>query len=104
MPRCCTDTTLREGDTGRRRARDTPDDQQVTARDGAPVDDQPSQRPAGAAGDTLTAGDLRIELRGRRVSRGEVPVELSPKAFDVLVALVERAGDVVSKAEVLAAA
>ncbi len=62
------------------------------------------RRPSGGTGDALVAGDLRIELRGRRVRRGDVAIELSPKAFDVLVALVERAGQVMSKAEVLAAA
>ncbi len=60
-------------------------------------------RPAGAD-ESLQAGDLVVELRGRRVRRGDTALELSPKAFDVLVALMERAGAVVSKAELLAAA
>ena len=56
---------------------------------------------AGGAGepawDTITSGNLVIHLRARRVITGGVAVDLGPKEFALLVALVARAGRVLSR-------
>jgi len=39
-----------------------------------------------------TFGPFRLDPSERRLVRGDPPVELTPKAFDTLVVLVERAG------------
>ncbi|MFI6288186.1 response regulator transcription factor [Streptomyces sp. NPDC051018] len=49
----------------------------------------------------LTVGDLRVETAARRVFRGEEEVALTAKEFAVLEQLAVRAGDVVSKAQIL---
>jgi two-component system, OmpR family, response regulator len=51
----------------------------------------------------LAVGDLRLDLRARRVHRGDVEVRLTAREFDLLAHLVRRAGDVVSKRQILAA-
>jgi predicted ATPase/DNA-binding winged helix-turn-helix (wHTH) protein len=48
---------------------------------------------------TISFGAFRLSLTERRLSRHDKPVELRGRAFDILVALVERAGRVVSKNE-----
>jgi two-component system OmpR family response regulator len=50
----------------------------------------------------LSVGDLRLDLRGRRVVSGGHPVTLTAREFDLLTFLVRRAGRVVSKQEILA--
>jgi DNA-binding response OmpR family regulator len=50
----------------------------------------------------LTEGDLVIDDRTRQVSLAGRPVDLSRKEFDLLHALASRAGQVVSKRELLA--
>jgi DNA-binding winged helix-turn-helix (wHTH) protein/tetratricopeptide (TPR) repeat protein len=47
-------------------------------------------------------GEFTLETEERRLRRGTETVRLAPKAFDVLVALVQRSGHVVSKDELLA--
>lgn len=47
-------------------------------------------------------GEFTLETEGRRLRRGTETLRLAPKAFDVLVALVEHSGHVVSKDELLA--
>jgi DNA-binding response OmpR family regulator len=47
------------------------------------------------------AGDLVIDPAARTVHRGGVPVALSPKAFELLLALVRREGAVASRAALL---
>ena len=47
------------------------------------------------------AGDLRIDPIGRRVRRGESEVTLTARQFDVLEFLIRRAGQVVTKQEIL---
>jgi DNA-binding winged helix-turn-helix (wHTH) protein len=47
-------------------------------------------------------GDVTLDAGERRLVRGRAPLHLPPKAFDVLVALVRRAGRLVTKAELLA--
>ncbi|MEU6414284.1 response regulator transcription factor [Microbispora sp. NPDC046933] len=53
---------------------------------------------------SLTVGDLTIDPAGMRCRRTGVEISLTPKEFAVLHALARRAGEVVSKAELLAQA
>src|SRR5687767_14175633 len=48
-------------------------------------------------------GAFRLQPAERRLLRNETPVSLPPRAFDVLVFLVEHAGSLVTKDELLAA-
>jgi two-component system, OmpR family, response regulator len=50
----------------------------------------------------LTVGDLRLDVRQRRTWRGEQPIELTARQFDLLELLVRHTGEVLSKAEILA--
>ncbi len=50
---------------------------------------------------TITVGDLSIDPAGRVVTRGGIPVELTPKEFDVLLYLAETPGVVRSVQEIL---
>jgi two-component system, OmpR family, response regulator len=54
------------------------------------------ERPA-----VLTAGDLKLDPAAHRVWRGDVQIALSPRQFSLLEFLLRRAGDVVSKLEIL---
>jgi DNA-binding response OmpR family regulator len=51
----------------------------------------------------LTVGDLALDPATKRVTRGDVPIELTTREFSVLEFLVSRAGQVVSKPDVLGA-
>jgi DNA-binding response OmpR family regulator len=51
----------------------------------------------------LTVGDLVLDPAARRVERGGVAIPLTAREFSVLEYLVSRAGDVVSKRDVLGA-
>ncbi|WP_368498606.1 response regulator transcription factor [Herbiconiux sp. A18JL235] len=51
----------------------------------------------------LTAGDLSVDPATKRVERAGTTIELTTREFSVLEFLVSRAGQVVSKAEVLGA-
>ncbi|MBF8185618.1 response regulator transcription factor [Nonomuraea sp. K274] len=53
---------------------------------------------------SISVGDLVIDPAGLRCRRGEVAIGLTPKEFAVLHALARRAGEVVSKSELLAQA
>jgi DNA-binding winged helix-turn-helix (wHTH) protein len=66
----------------------------------------------GAAGDTRPLvspmpmsreqfGDIVVDPMTRTVSRGDRPVAVSPKLFDLLMALIRRRGAVMSRAELL---
>ncbi|MFF8964445.1 response regulator transcription factor [Streptomyces globisporus] len=59
------------------------------------------RRGAGTAVPVLTVGPLRIDTAARRVIRGEDEITLTAKEFAVLEQLALRAGQVVSKAEIL---
>src|SRR5674476_884798 len=50
----------------------------------------------------LVVGGLTIDALTRQVSLDELPVDLSRKEFDLLLALAQRAGEVVTKRELLA--
>ncbi|MEU7695134.1 response regulator transcription factor [Microbispora hainanensis] len=49
----------------------------------------------------LRAGDLSLDPAARTVTRGEAPVELTPREFALLEYLMRRPGEVVSKPEIL---
>jgi DNA-binding response OmpR family regulator len=49
----------------------------------------------------LTAGDLRLDPAEHRVWRGDAVVELTPRQFALLEFLMRRAGEVLSKREIL---
>ena len=53
--------------------------------------------------DLLEFGPFRLDLRGRRLSKGSETLALAPKSFDVLAYLVRHAGRAVSREELLAA-
>ncbi|MFE9235586.1 response regulator transcription factor [Streptomyces sp. NPDC007007] len=59
------------------------------------------RRGAGSATPVLTVGPLRIDTAARRVIRGEDDIALTAKEFAVLEQLALRAGQVVSKPEIL---
>ena len=49
----------------------------------------------------VSAGSLRVDAAGRRVYRDESEIDLTAREFDVLHYLIRRAGEVVSKSEIL---
>ena len=51
----------------------------------------------------VKTGDLEIDLGLRRVTRGELTIDLSPKAYDLLVELALNLGHVVTHADLLRA-
>src|SRR5580692_4429782 len=54
-------------------------------------------------GETATSfGPFRLVTAQRRLLEGDKPVRLGGRAFDILAALVERAGELVSKEELIA--
>lgn len=55
-----------------------------------------------ADSDSLVIGQLAVDVQAREVTLAGRPVELSPKEFDLLRYLAERAGQVVSRRELLA--
>ncbi|MER5682592.1 response regulator transcription factor [Streptomyces sp. NPDC002205] len=59
------------------------------------------RRGGGSASPVLTAGALRMDTAARRVHLGEDEVTLTAKEFAVLEQLALRAGQVVSKADIL---
>ncbi|MEU1468494.1 response regulator transcription factor [Streptomyces sp. NPDC005761] len=59
------------------------------------------RRRAGAASPLVTVGSLRMDTAARRVHLGENEIRLTTKEFAVLEQLVLRAGQVVSKADIL---
>ena len=54
------------------------------------------------AGHAIVFGPFRLFPTRRLLLEGEKPVRLGSRAFDILVALVERAGELVSKDELMA--
>jgi DNA-binding response OmpR family regulator len=53
---------------------------------------------------SITVGDLTLDPAGLRCRRGSTEIPLTPKEFAVLLGLARRAGEVVSKRELLAQA
>lgn len=56
-----------------------------------------------AADSRLEHDDLVVDLRSRRVTRGDRPIELSAREFALLVYLMQNAGQVLSRVQILAA-
>jgi len=54
---------------------------------------------APVAADHLQLADLHLNVRSRRVTRGDKPVELSPREFDLLHVLLAEPGRVFSRGE-----
>jgi DNA-binding response OmpR family regulator len=65
---------------------------------GEPVPAPSSSAPRGTV---LRVGDVEVDIRARSARRGATPIPLRPKEFDLLVAMLKRAGDVVSRRELL---
>jgi DNA-binding response OmpR family regulator len=57
------------------------------------------RRSAGQAANTLRAGDLALDLRARRLTRGGQPVELTPLEFRLLAYLMHHHGRAVHQTE-----
>ena len=55
-------------------------------------------------GDAISFGPFRLLAAQRLLLEGDKPVRLGSRAFDILAALVERAGEVVGKEELIARA
>ena len=51
----------------------------------------------------VKVGDLTIDLERRRITRGDEPVRLSPKEYDLLARLVEGGGKVITHRQLLTA-
>lgn len=60
-----------------------------------------NRRATGRSPVPLTAGDLRIDSAQRRVWRADTEIRLTARQFDVLEFLMRRAGQVMSKREIL---
>jgi two-component system alkaline phosphatase synthesis response regulator PhoP len=52
-------------------------------------------------GDRIAFGDVSVDIPARTVSRKGSPCTLTPKAFELLIALIRRQGRVASRAELL---
>ena len=62
-------------------------------------------RPGIAAGDEIVEfGPFRLHMAGRLLQRNGVAVKVGSRSLDILIALVERAGDVLSRRELIARA
>jgi two-component system, OmpR family, response regulator len=72
---------------------------ELAARLRALVRREPIQRPT-----LLAVGDLHLDPASRRVWRGEQPIDLSPKCFALLEALMRQPGVVLSRFQLLEAA
>jgi DNA-binding response OmpR family regulator len=59
------------------------------------------RRGGGERPTVLEVGDLRLDPAAHRVTRGDAPVELTPRQFSMLEFLMRRSGEVVSKATIL---
>ena len=59
------------------------------------------RRTADAAAAILQAGDLTADPARRRVTRGEVEIEVSAREFDILALLMARAGQCVTRFQIL---
>jgi DNA-binding response OmpR family regulator len=60
-----------------------------------------ARRVADAASASLSFGEIAVDLGARMVTRGGRPVALTPKAYELLLALVRRDGVVASRTDLL---
>jgi DNA-binding winged helix-turn-helix (wHTH) protein len=56
------------------------------------------------SGDAISFGPFRLLAAQRLLLDGDEPVRLGSRAFDILAAMVERAGEVIGKEELIARA
>ncbi len=56
-----------------------------------------SRRTDAEPGPTQRAGDLELDVQGRRVRRGAVEIEVTPREFDLLAYLLRHSGDIVTR-------
>ncbi|GAA4261510.1 response regulator transcription factor [Dactylosporangium darangshiense] len=59
------------------------------------------RRTAGATASILRTGDLTLDPARRRVARGDTEVDLSAREFDILALLMARAGQCVTRYQIL---
>jgi two-component system alkaline phosphatase synthesis response regulator PhoP len=62
-----------------------------------------SRMPKAATAPAQQFGDVEVNRAARTVKRGGEPASLTPKEFDLLIALLDRSGSVVSRGELLSA-
>src|SRR5260370_31511504 len=55
------------------------------------------------AGKLYNLGEFRVDVQNRALRRGQEPVPLTPKAFEVLLMLVQNSGQVITKDELMQA-
>lgn len=60
-----------------------------------------TRRSAGSRENVLTAGDLKLDLAGRAVIRGERSIELSAREFDLLALLVRNKNIVLTREKIV---
>jgi DNA-binding response OmpR family regulator len=60
------------------------------------------RRQSGPAGGSVAVGALRLDLAGRRATVGGRELELRPKEFDLLATLAGRAGELVTREDLMA--
>lgn len=60
-----------------------------------------ARRTGVARAPVVEVGDLRLDPASREVRRGETPIELTPKEFALLEALMRRPGEVLSRLDLL---
>ncbi|MFB6364586.1 response regulator transcription factor [Paenibacillus elgii] len=51
--------------------------------------------------DTLSAADLAVDLKARKVTRGGNPIELTPKEFDLLQYLIQHKGHILTREQII---
>ena len=59
-----------------------------------------ARRSAGHPSPDLLVGDLRIDMAGRRVYRGDVEIELTAREYGILELLARRKGAIVTRTEI----
>jgi len=59
-----------------------------------------ARRSAGHPSPDLIAGDIRIDMAGRRVYRGDREIDLTAREYGILELLARKRGDIVSRTEI----
>ncbi len=72
----------------------------ISGRDGMNIMNTQTERPLSPY--LICFGPFRLSITGRVLEKGSVPVRLGSRALDILIALVERPAEVVTKKELFA--
>jgi DNA-binding winged helix-turn-helix (wHTH) protein len=72
----------------------------ISGREGMNIMDTQTKRPLSP--DPICFGPFRLSITERILAKGSVPVRLGSRALDILIALVERPAEVVTKKELFA--